>query len=576
MKIHFESLTNLNKHTTYLQKIFGDNAIFIVWWTVRDLLLWRIQSPLDIDITGVGHPDTIRKTMHFNESSMSRFRTEKYWTITVIPKNSDGSSSQINYEYTPFRAESEYTDNRHPDTIQWSESLIADSARRDFTINALYRTPLSSRTIQSTSTSSLPKKNLLTHCLLKQLPVVIIEHACIVLTNHIHIQNYTSFDVLPKHAVFLTQIWNHYVLSNESSCILHHCINDPQWGVLDLLVRKIKTVWDPNTRYQEDALRLMRWLRFANTLNQWLQESTKQNSWFDFEKKTWEQLVENSSRIQHVASERHYQELMKVFKKNNPFGYISTLKTAWLLTHIFPALADTINNHQPTRHHALDTFSHTLMVLYHIQQRCMDPLVKFAVLYHDVWKPEQYEFMEHAKSLNPDKPDREWFRHHAEISVELAQRDFRKLSFPKSYLEKICRYIKRHHRPWEILDSKPIKREQKIRKLMSDWGYTETLKLIDIAIADRLGQYNPLQPPAIHELLDMQETVHSLFKNEWRFTMKNLVINGSWLMTTFDLTPWPELGDLLKRIFEWVLGDVSWRNNEKQIMKLVEWLLKQY
>jgi hypothetical protein len=47
------------------------------------------------------------------------------------------------------------------------------------------------------------------------------------------------------------------------------------------------------------------------------------------------------------------------------------------------------------------------MVLYHTQQRCTDPLVKFAVLYHDVGKPEQYEFMERAKALNPENPDRE-------------------------------------------------------------------------------------------------------------------------------------------------------------------------
>jgi hypothetical protein len=49
---------------------------------------------------------------------------------------------------------------------------------------------------------------------------------------------------------------------------------------------------------------------------------------------------------------------------------------------------------------------------------------------------------------------------------------------------------------------------------MSDGGYQETLWLIDIAIADRLGQYNPLQVPAIQQLIDMQETVHTLFQNE--------------------------------------------------------------
>jgi hypothetical protein len=55
--------------------------------------------------------------------------------------------------------------------------------------------------------------------------------------------------------------------------------------------------------------------------------------------------------------------------------------------------------------------------------------------------------MERAKALNPENPDREGFEHHAEISVRLSAIDFKKLSFPKAHIEKICWYIKRHHRP---------------------------------------------------------------------------------------------------------------------------------
>jgi hypothetical protein len=72
----------------------------------------------------------------------------------------------------------------------------------------------------------------------------------------------------------------------------------------------------------------------------------------------------------------------------------------------------------------------------------------------------------------------------------------------------------------------------------------------------------------------MQETVHTLFQNEWRFVMKNMVINWKRLMENFNLNPGPQLWDLLERIFEWVLGDVEWRNTEKQIKRLVEWLLR--
>lgn len=573
MSLNFWKLDYINSHQEVIHTLFPNQKLFIVWWTVRDLLLWRTDSPTDIDLTCYSDPDPIRETMQFNETTMSRFRTEKFGTITVIPKNKDWSSSEINYELTPFRAESDYTNNRHPDEIEWSDSLVSDSARRDFTINALYRTS-HTQTLTTTHFQSSTKKDALVVALKKHLPVVIATSGLVILTDSTHIQIYITKNILPATLYGLEETETTYTASKENSTVcIHQIILDPQWWLLDLIARKVKTVWDPATRYQEDALRLMRGLRFINTLNQWLTDSTKQNSWFDFEKRTREQLVANSELITNVASERHHQELWKVFQAHNPFWYIANLKTAWMLQFLFPALSETINNHQPTRHHALDTYSHTLMVLYHLQQRVEDPLVRFATLYHDVWKPEQYDFMERAKEINPENPNREGFEHHAEISVRLAAIDFKKLSFPKTHIEKICRYIKRHHRPWEILDSNIKKRDQKIRKLMSEWWVQETLWLIDIAIADRLWQYNPIQSPAIQELLDMQDRVRELFESEWRFTKKDLAIHGKWVMQKFELKPWPQIWEVIDRTFEWVLWDVKERNTKRQIEAFVKGIL---
>lgn len=574
MNLNFKSLQHLNTHSTFLNELFQDQQLFIVWGTVRDLLLWRTDSPTDIDLTCLGDPDKIWEAMQFNEETMSRFRTEKFGTMTVIPKLSDWSSSEIHYELTPFRAEWDYTDMRHPDEVTRSDSLVSDSARRDFTINGIYRTA-SSATISCYEPHWLSKKNPFQTALQKHLPIVFPQHNLIILTDYQHVQDYVKTGTLPSSGIgFAYHDGVTSVTTSESVVDISQIIIDPQWWLLDLLARKIKTVWDPATRYQEDALRLMRGLRFVNTLNQWLPWSEKQNCWFDLEKRTREQLVVHADLISHVAAERHHQELTKVFIAQNPFGYISTLKTAGLMPHIFPCLSQTINNHQPTRHHALDTYSHSIMVLYHLQQRVADPLVRFATLYHDVGKPEQYEFMEKAKAIDPINPDREGFEHHADISVRLAQIDFRKLAFPKAHIEKICRYIKLHHRPWEILDSNIKKRDHKLRKLISEWGYQETLRLIDIAIADRLGQYNPIQAPAIQELLAMQKRVTELYQDEWRFLKKDLVVNGNRLMNEFDLQPGPQLWEILDKAFEWVLGDVTERNTEKQIGMLVRGMVK--
>jgi hypothetical protein len=100
------------------------------------------------------------------------------------------------------------------------------------------------------------------------------------------------------------------------------------------------------------------------------------------------------------------------------------LREVKLLETLFPALALTIDNRQPVRYHPFDTYNHTLLTLRHCQHLCSDPLVKFAMLYHDVGKPEQYAFMDAAISLNPENPDRTGYIAHPEISVRLAKEDF--------------------------------------------------------------------------------------------------------------------------------------------------------
>lgn len=88
--------------------------------------------------------------------------------------------------------------------------------------------------------------------------------------------------------------------------------------------------------------------------------------------------------IQYVAKERIHQELVKVFSANNPFGYVALLDDAHILQFIFPSLYRTKNNEQPVRYHPFDTYAHTLLTLWHLQQINTDYLVKLGMLYHDV------------------------------------------------------------------------------------------------------------------------------------------------------------------------------------------------
>ena len=88
----------------------------------------------------------------------------------------------------------------------------------------------------------------------------------------------------------------------------------------------------------------------------------------------------------------------------------------------------------------------------------------------------------------------------------------------------MLRYIRWHHRPHEILETKPENQDKKIRLMISEVGPERVCNLMDITIADRLGQFNPMQAPVIDEVETLKERIIQLHQEEGRFTSKQLVI----------------------------------------------------
>jgi len=173
-------------------------------------------------------------------------------------------------------------------------------------------------------------------------------------------------------------------------------IIDPHKGIQDLINKKIQTVGNADKRFNEDALRILRALRFVNILNMKLREyysrnAIRGNHFFDYERETRSSVKRNAYLVKNVAKERVKDEITKIFVHDNPFGFIALLDEIKLLEHIFPALAETKHIDQPTRYHPFDIYTHSLLALYEIQKINKDPLVKFAVLYHDVGKVGQFD-----------------------------------------------------------------------------------------------------------------------------------------------------------------------------------------
>ena len=226
------------------------------------------------------------------------------------------------------------------------------------------------------------------------------------------------------------------------------------------------------------------------------------------------------------------------------------------------------------------------------------------MLYHDVWKVGQYSAYEKSLSRDEIREILAWPLNHRVSWPELAKSDFARLTFSKSTsivllysllipvalvikptllslnkskneIKTICRYILNHHVPGEILNANEENRTKKMRKLYSEVWFDMVNNLLDITIADRLWQFNPMQNSAdITDVEELRSILIQLQKEEWQFTQKNLAVNWKKIMDYFNISSWPKVWELLSLAMNWVLVDVKNRNNEVEIFWYLKWIIK--
>lgn len=318
----------------------------------------------------------------------------------------------------------------------------------------------------------------------------------LIVQNHDHIAKLFPEGIFQtKHLVNMLKSAVIFVVGKKAETSKQlRIVVDPHKGIHDSINRRLKAVGDPDQRFTEDALRIIRAIRFVNVLNAKLQTLNKGKvKLFDFAKETWNSVKKNHALVENVAKERIKEEIMKAFTVGNPFGFVGLLDEAQLLQHLFPALYATKYIEQPIRYHPFDIYTHTLLTLFELQKISSDPLVRLAMLYHDVGKVDQF-------GAYGDNLTKEEVRailagplNHRRSSPEYAKKDFKALGFSSKEIDTIARYIANHHKPEEMIFTKEENIEKKVRTFFSEAGYEKANNVLDITIADRMGQYNPLQ-----------------------------------------------------------------------------------
>ncbi len=437
---------------------------YIVGGCVRDFLLGR--KPKDWDVATDAKPNDIQKI--FPES----FYNNRFGTVTVINKDAKDTTLR-NVEVTTYRVEAEYSDRRHPDDVKFTTSLEKDLSRRDFTINAM---ALGVRSLESKVESTTK-----------------------------------STDRAKEH-----------LASSKKQEPLDYEIIDLFGGQRDLKERVIRAVGDANKRFNEDALRMLRAVRFACELD------------FKIERDTFEAIKRNSNLLKFISKERIRDELERIILSQKPSFGIDLLQKLGLLKYIIPELEAGIGIAQ-NRHHIYTIYKHSILSLKYCPSKKLE--VRLAALLHDIAKPQTKE------GTGPDST----FYNHDYLGAKFTSQILRRLKFPRSVIGKTSLLVRNHMFYYNVGEVS----EAGVRRLIRRVGKENLKDLIDLRIADRLGSGVPKAKP--YKLRHLEYLIHKVSKDP--ISPKMLKVNGEDVMKILGIQPGPKVGAILKVLLSEIIED---------------------
>lgn len=317
-------------------------------------------------------------------------------------------------------------------------------------------------------------------------------------------------------------------------------IIDPYDGQHDLDYGDIRAVGDPNKRFGEDALRLMRAIRFATQLA------------FKIEEKTWEAIKANSQTIAKISSERVRDELVKILASDFPADGIRLLLNAGLLEYILPELVKGAGMSQVGTHHKDDVLTHSIKALEHCKNKSW--VVRFATLIHDIGKPVTFV----------ERNGKATFYNHETVGAHVAKAICDRLHFSKVDKDKVYMLVR-----WHMFSVSEFLTDAAVRRFIRRVGPENTTDMLDLRIADRLGSGSR---ETSWRLEDFKKRIIEVQKHIPSVT--DLAVNGKDVMEILKIGPGPKVGKILERLFEEITDDPE-KNVREYLLDRVKKIAKE-
>lgn len=396
---------------------------YVVGGCVRDSLLGR--SPKDWDVCTNALPEEVLRVF-------KRFHVIKtglqHGTVTVMVSHQP-------VEVTTFRIDGVYTDNRHPDSVNFVSRVEEDLARRDFTINAMAYNPTRG-------------------------------------------------------------------------------LVDAFGGQEDLRAGIIRCVGEPDARFNEDGLRILRALRFAARYD------------FGIETETAFSIHRNRHLLENVSVERIFVELKGILVGEGVLGMMQAFPDVFAV--IIPELAPTIGFDQRNPHHCYDVWTH---IAHAVQAAPADEVLRLALLLHDMAKPATYTLGEDGKGH---------FYNHGQVGADMARDILLRLKSDTATLQNVVTLVREH-------DSVLPTTAPGMRRLIGKLGVETLQQLLSIKQADMAAQSTHEREQKQARLRNARLLLEDVLDEPAAFTVGDLAITGRDLIA-MGLKPGPAMGSILKTL----------------------------
>lgn len=423
----------------------SNHKAYVVGGAVRDSILGREVH--DWDICTSATPDemmTVFKDLRVIKTGL------QHGTITVL-------INDMPIEVTTFRIDGEYSDNRRPDNVAFTDDLTEDLRRRDFTMNAIAYNPTTG-------------------------------------------------------------------------------IVDPFDGIGDIEEKVIVCVGSAKDRFNEDALRILRALRFAGQLN------------FTLDSDITKEIKNLYRLLSNISMERINSEFCKIMQTD--MINVIVLQYPELSKLLIPELEDMRGFNQNNPYHEFDVLYHTMMALR--RSGTKDLIIRLSILFHDIGKPFSYQ--------DGDDGYRH-FKGHGRISAEIAGKIMTRMKFDNDTRDKVVELIYYHDATFQV-------GKKYVKRWLNKIGEDQLRRLLILRRADIMGHKLNYEKSRIDKVNKMESVLDEVKKDNECFSLKDLAVNGNDLIQ-LGYKPGKELGNVLHKLLDEVI-DGNANNDKDELLKLSE------